>query len=131
MSYLLWILILPLLGSLIVLMIPRWNHDWIRTIAFNTSLLNFLISLMLWIEFNKSTGKFQFIAKLPSILEKYAGMTSDQYGTLNFILGVDGISLLDYHSNFSKGVLHCFFVIRSIDDRCLLRPRFASFLYFF
>ena len=116
MSYLLWILILPLLGSLIVLMIPRWNHDWIRTIAFNTSLLNFLISLMLWIEFNKSTGKFQFIAKIPSILEKYdgsslrplktviinqdyifstlnTGLTYDQYGTLNFILGVDGISL--------------------------------------
>ena len=116
MSYLLWILILPLLGSLIVLMIPRWNHDWIRTIAFNTSLLNFLISLMLWIEFNKSTGKFQFIAKIPPILEKYdgsslrplktviinqdyifstlnTGLTYDQYGTLNFILGVDGISL--------------------------------------
>ena len=72
MSFLLWILSVPLIGCLFLLIIPHWNHHWIRIIAFNTSLLNFLISLLLWIEFNKSAGKLQFMVKFPSALNPRA-----------------------------------------------------------
>jgi NADH:ubiquinone oxidoreductase subunit 4 (subunit M) len=82
---------------LFLLFIPHWNHHLIRMIAFNTSLLTFLISLLLWIEFNKSTGKLQFMSKLPSVLDSYAGFEYDQYGTLNFIVGIDGISLFSFY----------------------------------
>lgn len=115
MSYLSWILILPLMSTFFLLLIPHWNHHLIRMIALNTSLLTFLISLMLWIEFNKSTGKLQFMSKLTCDLDSYARYYQykflayhdkffaynrlvmkggfDQDESFNFIVGIDGISL--------------------------------------
>ena len=64
MSLLVWILLFPLLGVFFLLFVPSWNHKWIQNIAFNVSLLNFILSLCLWIQFDNSTGKFQFIESL-------------------------------------------------------------------
>jgi len=94
MSLLLWVLIVPLLGCLVLLFIPGWRIKWIRSIALNFSLLNFVISLLLWLQFDNSAAKFQFMSTL-SLVEPFAVTSGSQpeYSTLNFVIGIDGISL--------------------------------------
>ena len=77
------ILILPLIGILHIITIPSWNKLLLKQSALIFSFLTFLLSLFLWIWFNKSIGTFQFVSKFFWI----------PYLNLNFILGIDGISL--------------------------------------
>lgn len=102
MSLLLLILLLPLFGSLLLLLVPSWNTRLIRTIALNTSLLNFLLSLLLWIQFDNSTAKFQFLKSISivgvensgqSLLNLFANEVATSFSVGNFTIGVDGISL--------------------------------------
>src|SRR6478672_11814401 len=82
--YLSLILFLPLVGALIVLLIPKQNEDAIRWVANITALAGFLVSVPLWFWFNPQSGDFQFIERaewIPSIGAKY-------------FLGVDGLSTL-------------------------------------
>ena len=70
MSLITTVLLLPLIGIFFLLFIPSWKSQLIKNVALNTSLITFLISLLLWIEFNSSTAKFQFI-------ENYTPVTGD------------------------------------------------------
>ena len=78
------LILLPLIGSFFILFVPKENLVLIRNIALNFSLLTFLVSVFLWVGFDSFVSKFQFITKVQwlSVLN------------VNFILGVDGISLL-------------------------------------
>ena len=67
--------------------IPGWKTQLIKNIALNISLFNFLISLILWIEFDNSTSKFQFFQNFTSF------QTDLSFSTFNFVFGLDGISL--------------------------------------
>lgn len=88
MSLISIILLLPLIGIIVLLFIPSWKSLLIKNIALYTSIITFLTSLLLWIEFDSSTAKFQFI-EMPS-----AFMPGElSFSTLNFVFGVDGISL--------------------------------------
>ena len=87
MSILLWLLLLPLLGAIFLLFIPSWNVRWIRFVALVISLSNFVLSLFLWLQFDNSTAKFQFMYTNPLV------RGADASNTYGFILGVDGISL--------------------------------------
>ena len=90
MSLLLWVLLLPLMGAFLLLFVPSWDIKRIRGIALNFSLLTFIISLFLWLLFDNSATKFQYmqtpfgVSQLPQ---------QQDYSTLNFVIGVDGISL--------------------------------------
>lgn len=87
MSILSLVLVLPLFGVFTLLFIPHWKTQLIRNIALNVSLITFLISLLLWVEFDSSTSKFQFF-------ENYSGIQNEvSFSALNFIFGIDGISL--------------------------------------
>jgi proton-translocating NADH-quinone oxidoreductase chain M len=90
MSLLVLIIFLPLVGSLFLFFLKRWNIQGIRTIAFNISLLNFLISLLLWVQFDNSTAKFQFLESFSLIGQSPVEST---YSFGSFTLGIDGISL--------------------------------------
>jgi len=77
------VLFLPLVGVLILSFSPYKNYKNLKIIALATSSLTFLLSLILWILFDKSTGEFQFVTKIlwvPSL-------------NINLTLGIDGISL--------------------------------------
>lgn len=87
MSLLSFVLIFPLFGALFLLFIPGWKTQLIKNIALNVSLFNFLISLILWIEFDNSTSKFQFFQNFTPI------QTDLSFSTFNFVFGLDGISL--------------------------------------
>ena len=83
-SYLLSILIiLPLIGA-VILVFTNDNHlDRIRNVALSFSMLTFFLSTFLWVLFDRSTAKFQFV-------EEFLWIPSSN---INFFIGVDGISL--------------------------------------
>lgn len=76
-------LILPLLGSFLLLITPFQNKSALKSIVLNFSCLTFISSLFIWIFFDKSIGTFQFT-------EKFLWIPTSN---INFPLGVDGISM--------------------------------------
>lgn len=82
-SLLVIILILPLIGVFLLLFVPASNYSLLKSIALNVSCFSYVVSLFLWVFFNKSIGSFQFVSKFWWI----------PFLNLNFSLGVDGISL--------------------------------------
>jgi len=82
-NIIIYLLILPLIGILSLLITPSWNRVLLKQITLSFSCLIFLLSLFLWIWFNKSLGNFQFVNKIfwvPNL-------------NLNLVIGIDGISL--------------------------------------
>ena len=78
------LLIIPIIGSLFILSIQENSlnsHSKMRTIAISTSVINLLISILLWSNFDSNTAQFQFVSEFDYLT----------FGHLNF--GVDGISL--------------------------------------
>ena len=72
-----------LLGSLFILFIPRHQIFLIRFVGNATSFFTFFVSLFLWILFDDSTPKLQFVDEIVWLSQS----------NINFTLGVDGISL--------------------------------------
>ena len=85
MSLLSWILLLPLIGSGVLLCLPQWNRRRILTTALGFSSVTFILSLFLWVFFDSSTAKFQYTVDLLPFVSKNS--------SLHFLAGVDGISL--------------------------------------
>lgn len=77
------LILCPVLGSITLLFIPNSRIRLIRLIGLCFSLITFLYSLVLWIQFDPSTAKFQFVESLRWL----------PYENINFYLGIDGISL--------------------------------------
>src|SRR3954467_2323020 len=77
------LLIIPLIGSLIILPMNNTveSQHQMKKIALTTSLINFFISLFLWYEFDSSTYHYQFVTEFNHL----------NFCHLNF--GIDGISL--------------------------------------
>ena len=53
------LLLIPVLGSIILLLIPEnsaENQSKIKNIALNISLINLIISIYLWVQFDSSTS---------------------------------------------------------------------------
>src|SRR5215813_11897644 len=82
--YLSLILFLPLVGALIVLLIPKQNEDAIRWVANITAFAGFLVSVPLWFKYNPQSTDFQFVERMPWIPSVGA----------EYFLGVDGFSVL-------------------------------------
>ena len=74
---------LPIFGILLILAVPQEKDDLIKQIAFFTSFLVFVLSLFLWVFFDNSSSKFQFIEHFDWMIPF----------NIHFFLGVDGISL--------------------------------------
>ncbi|CAM9255662.1 unnamed protein product [Discosporangium mesarthrocarpum] len=83
MSILSSILALLLFGILVLIFIPSYQKLWLKQFALFISCFAFVLSLLLWLGFDQSTSDFQFVIDvlwLPML-------------NINFVLGVDGISL--------------------------------------
>jgi NADH-ubiquinone oxidoreductase chain 4 len=81
---LLLLLLIPLLGIFIIsarTVYTKSNSTEISSIALITSVVNLLVSLVIWILFDFSTNQFQFVQ------ECY------EYKQYSFYLGVDGLSI--------------------------------------
>lgn len=82
-NLLVYVLLFPIIGILFLLLVPSRETRLLKFIALNSTCFSFIGSLLLWGGFSKSVGFFQFLVKL----------TWFPLLTLNFTLGVDGISL--------------------------------------
>ena len=78
-----YVLMFPIFGIFLLLFIPSSDKKLLKVIALNFSCFSFICSLFLWGGFQKSIGSFQFVTKFLWLSNL----------NLNFILGVDGISL--------------------------------------
>jgi len=78
------LIFLPLLGSLVILFIPKGDIVLIRNTALNFSLFTFFCSALLWVGFDSFSPTFQFLSKVNWLSSL----------NINFVLGVDGIGLL-------------------------------------
>lgn len=77
------LIILPLLGILTIIILPQNQNNLIKTISLTISLITFVLSLVLWLNFNLSTSRYQFIQHFFSV----------PYSNINVFIGIDGISL--------------------------------------
>ncbi|KAJ1681557.1 hypothetical protein LUZ63_023222 [Rhynchospora breviuscula] len=77
------LILCPVLGSIILLFIPNSSIRLIRLIGLCVSLLTFLYSLVLWIKFDPSTAKFQFVESVRWL----------PYENIHLYMGLDGLSL--------------------------------------
>jgi NADH-ubiquinone oxidoreductase chain 4 len=78
------LLLIPIIGSLLLLTIPEdsiGNKIRMKRITLITMLINFLISIYIWLEFDSSTSQYQFVYEFIEL----------SYCHLN--IGIDGISL--------------------------------------
>ncbi len=77
----------PLLGALMILVMVRGDdpaaRNSARYVALWTTMVTFLVSLLLWVFFDPTTEKFQFVEN-----REWLG------GTFRYHVGVDGISVL-------------------------------------
>ncbi len=80
-------MIMPLIGAAIIMIIRHQDKDIekrnIRSVALFTTIVTFIMSVVLWIGFDSTTADFQFV-------EQYAWFGND----IKYYVGVDGISML-------------------------------------
>jgi proton-translocating NADH-quinone oxidoreductase chain M len=74
------LILIPIIGSLIIMPMND-QKDQMRKIALNTTIINFIVSLFIWFNFDSNTTQYQFVTEFNSL----------QFCHLNF--GIDGISL--------------------------------------
>ncbi len=77
------ILLIPLLGSIIILFIPNENEKGIKNLAIITSLFPLLFSILVWLGYDYDQAGYQFV-------EQYSWIPS--LG-VNYFVAVDGLSI--------------------------------------
>jgi len=75
------LILIPIIGSLIIM--PMEDKSQMKKFALNITIINFIISLFVWYNFDSNTTQYQFVTSSED--------TILQFCHLNF--GVDGISL--------------------------------------
>lgn len=83
-SLLTYLVLIPLIGSFLVLFIRKEQANLIRYTAFVISTIAFLVSLVIYFQFDSANSDFQFINKI----EWIKGLN------IHYHVGVDGMSLL-------------------------------------
>jgi len=73
------LILIPIIAALIIM--PMEDKTQIKKFALNTTILNFIISLFVWYNFDSNTTQYQFVSSFNSL----------DFCHLNF--GLDGISL--------------------------------------
>src|SRR3989339_294931 len=78
------LIFLPLVGALLVMLLPRRNALLIKVVTLLLTLVEFAVSLPLFFQFNEKTAAMQFVEQR----EWYP-----EWG-ISYLLGIDGISML-------------------------------------
>lgn len=78
------LLFIPILGSILLLFVS--DNEKMKKIALATSLVNLVLSVYMWVQFDSSTTQFQFVQSPNSI----GDLALNFY---QFNIGVDGISI--------------------------------------
>ena len=73
----------PIVGALLLLLVPRDNPNGARRAALAISLVTFVLSLALWAGFRSGEADFQFLESRPWVPD---------FG-IQYLIGIDGVSL--------------------------------------
>ena len=133
------LILLPTIGAFFLFFTrsKKENNITVKYVALFTSLVNFFLSIYLWILFDQSTSDFQFIENRIWIK-----------GLINYKVGVDGISILfiilttfitplciiSVNNSIKKRLsefFNCSFDYGVFHDWSFLFFRFSSFLFIF
>ncbi|MCX6136467.1 MAG: NADH-quinone oxidoreductase subunit M [Ignavibacteriales bacterium] len=79
-----FVLFSPFLGILLLALVPKGKASIVKIVGIASSLLTFLLSLAVYWHFNPLSAELQFVEQLPWIHSL----------DMNYIVGVDGMSLL-------------------------------------
>lgn len=82
-TMLVWILLSPILAAILILFFPGENKKLLRGAALGASLIPFVLSIIVWIQFDPGKTGFQFEFLAPWFQAIHS----------NFHFGIDGISL--------------------------------------
>ena len=85
-SILSWVTFTPVLGVLVLLLLPKDRRNLLRWVAVLTSMVAFGLSLVMLAQFDQTNASLQMVERLPWF--QLAGMQID------YFLGVDGLSVL-------------------------------------
>lgn len=91
------ILLSPLLGILVLVLIPRHRSGWMKTAVIVTTLVPLVLSFWLYAGYDKQQGGTSFDeqlswAEVPLNKESQSGVSAFTF-TLQYALGIDGLSL--------------------------------------
>lgn len=108
------LLIIPLIGSCLLLLIPEnttENKFKIKNIALLVSLINFIVSIFLWIQFDSNTSNYQFVYEFSNLSFCHFNIGCDAISLYYVLLTtfITPIALISNYDNLSKNVK--FFVI--------------------
>ena len=81
-----WVTFAPLLGVLLILLLPKDRHNPIRWVALLASIVTFGVSLFMLTRFDSSSAFLQMVERRPWF--QIAGVE------IEYFMGVDGLSLL-------------------------------------
>jgi len=110
------LIFIPLVGALLVMLLPRRNPSAIRVMALLWTLGEFVLSLFLYFNFDERVPTMQFQEKVPWFPE---------WG-VSYFVGVDGISLLLIMLTTFLSILCILCSWEAIEDK--LKEYYASFL---
>lgn len=79
-----FLLLLPLLGGLLILILPKAKENIVRYSGLAISTVTFIVSLLLYFKFDPTNGGFQFIHQFNWI----------ENLNISYFVGIDGMSLL-------------------------------------
>jgi NADH-quinone oxidoreductase subunit M len=93
-----WITFLPVVGMVIVLMLPKEKKDWLRWTALVVAALQVLLGAFLFMRFDRSLGGINTESGM-QFLEKFSWIdvrSVSWFGRLHieYFLGIDGISVV-------------------------------------
>jgi NADH-ubiquinone oxidoreductase chain 4 len=103
------LLLVPIIGSLIILPIQEKSNESkivMKTIALITSIINFLISIFMWLEFDSSTTQYQFVYEFNKLSFCHFNVGVDSI-SLFFVLittFITPIALLSNYTNINKNI---------------------------
>lgn len=116
------LIFLPLLGSLIISLLPGIYERYFKWISLIFSLIGLLISGFIFLNFDKTTQNYQFLEQIDWIT-----LSIGTLGTLSidYLLGIDGISL---PLVLLASIIQVIGAISSFEIKVKLKGYFATYL---
>ncbi|MBP1627843.1 MAG: nuoM [Holophagaceae bacterium] len=103
----LWVTAVPLIGALILLLVPKEKRRVFELGALAITIFDFLLSVPLWFQYDRSTAAVQWVTSLPWI---------ESLG-VRFSIGLDGISLMLFLLTTFIGFIAVWCSFSAIEER--------------
>ena len=108
------LLLIPLIGSFLLLLIPegdKVNNLKIKNLGLSVSIINFIVSIFLWTQFDSNTSEYQFVFEFTKLSFCHFNIGVDAISLYYVLLTtfITPIALISNYDNINKNVK--FFVI--------------------